>query len=157
MCLNTKYQRCSGQQWIFSYPSGTKAQLDYVLVNKKWKNSALNCRSYNTFVNISSDHRIVSARFCLKLRANKTKTALNTPYDWTKLHSDENICKAFTLNVKNRFALLQIENETNCVNQTYNNFETACKEAATENIPLKPKIRQRVPWENEDIAKKVVS
>ena len=38
---------------------------------------------------------------------------------------------------KNRFEDLQLENVENTFNQTYINFETACREAASECIPLK--------------------
>ena len=31
------------------YPNGEKAQLDYILGRKKWRNSFKNCQSYNSF------------------------------------------------------------------------------------------------------------
>ena len=33
-----------------------KAQIDYVLINKKWKNSAINCEAYSSFEGMPSDH-----------------------------------------------------------------------------------------------------
>ena len=48
----------------------TRPQLDYVLINKKWINSAKNGRAYNSFISVSSDHRIVTANIQLTLRAN---------------------------------------------------------------------------------------
>ena len=38
------------------------AQLDYLLINKKWTNSVLNCEAYSSFKRVSFDHRIVSAK-----------------------------------------------------------------------------------------------
>ena len=63
ICLNTKYQRRSGQLWTHTYPNGVKAQLAYIIINSKWINSALNCRAYNTFENVNTDHRIVATKF----------------------------------------------------------------------------------------------
>ena len=55
-------------------PSGKKSQVDYILINTKWKNSALNCEAYNTFSTVGSDHRIVTAKLRLSLRQSKSST-----------------------------------------------------------------------------------
>ena len=41
-CLNTNYQKSERKLWIYTYANNTKAQIDYVFINKKWKNSAIN-------------------------------------------------------------------------------------------------------------------
>ena len=41
-CLNTSFQKREEKLWTDTYPNNTKAQIDYVLINKKWNNSALN-------------------------------------------------------------------------------------------------------------------
>jgi len=64
-CINTKFQKRRGKKWTFSYPNGVKAQIDFLLINKKWKNSAINCEAFN------SDHRIVMASLKLKLTLKK--------------------------------------------------------------------------------------
>ena len=69
--LSTYFCKRSGKLWSFTYPNGARAQLDHVLINKKWKNSAIDCQSYNTFSSIQSDHRPVTAIIRLSLRANK--------------------------------------------------------------------------------------
>ena len=48
-CLNTNYQKREGKLWIYTYANNTKVQTDYVLINKKWKNSALNCEAYSSW------------------------------------------------------------------------------------------------------------
>ena len=60
-CLNTNYQKRKGKLWTYTYPNNTKAQIDYVLINKKWKNSAMNCEAYSSFEGVSTDHRILTA------------------------------------------------------------------------------------------------
>ena len=63
------------------------------IINKKWKNSAKNCRSYNTFVSVTSDHRIVSAQIRLTLGANKKKKKNKKSYDWRSLNNNPEIRK----------------------------------------------------------------
>ena len=61
---------------------GTKHQIDYILVRKKWWDSVKNVEVYNPLSSVGSDHRIVSMRFQLKLRANCSKKANPEQCDW---------------------------------------------------------------------------
>ena len=67
-CLNTNYQKREGKLWTCTYANNSKAQIDYVPMNKKWKNSAMNCEAYSSFEGVSSDHRIVTAKIRLSLQ-----------------------------------------------------------------------------------------
>ena len=65
-CLNTNFQKREGKLWTYTYgpthgPTHSKAQIDYVFINRKWKNSTMNCEAYSSFEGVSSDHRIVTA------------------------------------------------------------------------------------------------
>ena len=42
-CLNTNFQKKKGKLWTHTHPNSFKAQLDFIIVNKKWINSARNC------------------------------------------------------------------------------------------------------------------
>ena len=55
-CLNTNNQKREGKLWTYTYANNSKAQIDYVFINKKWKNSAMNCEAYSSFKGVSSDH-----------------------------------------------------------------------------------------------------
>ena len=79
--LNTYFQKRDGQRRTYTAPNGAKAQLDYLIINKKWKNSAKDCRAFNSFEGVKSDHRVVSAKIRLTLRANKPKSSRNPPCD----------------------------------------------------------------------------
>ena len=67
LCLGTHFQKSKTKLWTHRNPRGFLAQLDYIFVNRKWKNSALDCQAYNTFEGVDSDHRIVSAELRLIL------------------------------------------------------------------------------------------
>ena len=48
-CLNTNYQKRDGKLWPYTYANNSKTQIDYVFINRKWKNSAMDCRAYSSF------------------------------------------------------------------------------------------------------------
>ena len=52
-----------------------------------------NCRAYNSFNSIASDHRIITADIKLSLRANKMKARKCKPYDWETSQNDTKIRK----------------------------------------------------------------
>ena len=51
--------------------TGHKSQIDFILVNRKWRNSVKNVEPYSSFSSVGSDHRIVTAKVKLSLRSNK--------------------------------------------------------------------------------------
>ena len=153
LSLNTKFQRRRGQLWTHDSPNGSKAQLDYIIINKKWQNSARNCRAYNSFVTVSSDHRIVTAKIQLSLRANKKKTSGTIRHDWSHLANNPEISDKFIVSLKNRFAALQESDEQHTATARYKNFEIACKEAANKIIPPKERTKKRKAWESEEISR----
>ena len=61
--LNTKFQTRKGKLWTYTFANYTKAQIDYVFMNKKWNNSALNRKVYSSFVGVSSDHQLSRQRY----------------------------------------------------------------------------------------------
>ena len=93
------------------YANGTKAQLDHILINKKWKNSAIDCAAYNTFHSVSSDHKIVIMKCRLCLRANESRK-YSPKFDWSKLMCNKDIKEKFSMEIKNRFEAPQSDNNT---------------------------------------------
>ena len=54
--LNNYFMKPKGQLWTFKYPSGDRAQLDYIIFRKKWKNSVKNSLSYSSYSTVGCDH-----------------------------------------------------------------------------------------------------
>ena len=52
-CLNTNYQKRKGKLWTYSYVNNSKAQIDYVFINKKWKNTTKPTKKCHT----NTDHQ----------------------------------------------------------------------------------------------------
>ena len=54
--------------WTWEHPDGVhKAQIDHILLRRKWRNSVRNCRAYSA-VELGSNHRIVTAELKISLR-----------------------------------------------------------------------------------------
>ena len=151
-CLNSRFRKKEGKLWTHCHPNGSKSQIDFLLLNKKWINSALNCEAYNTFEGVSTDHRIVSGTFQLSLRATKKKSLATPPFDWKQMKYDNHLKERFCLTLNNRFEALINETVSPTTDQQYTAFVKAHKEAATEHMPLKPKVKQRIPWECNKIS-----
>ena len=152
-CLNINYQKREGKLWTYTYANNTKAQIDYVLINKKWKNSATNCEAYSSFEGVSTDHRIATAKIRLSLRKNAKRTATTKHYDWALLNNRD-IKDKYVLELRNRYETLQERTEKSTPNDEYENFVNAHLEAATKCIPTKLKTKYRVPWETLAVREK---
>ena len=144
-CLNTNYQKREGKLWTYTYANNSKAQMDYVFIKKKWKNSAMNYEAYSSFEGVSSDHRIVTGKIRLSLRKNASQTATTKLYDLALLNNRD-IRDKYELELRNRFGTLQEKTEKGTPNDEYENFLNAHLEAAAKCIPTKPRTKYRVPW-----------
>ena len=109
-CLNTNYQKREGKLWTYTYANNNKAQKDYIFINKKYKNRAMNCEAYSFFEGVSSYHRIVTAKIRLSLRKNATRTATTKHYVWALL-INRDIRDKYVLELSNRFETLQERTE----------------------------------------------
>ena len=133
--------------------NNSKAQIDYTLINKKWKNSAINCEAYSSFEGVSSDHRIVTAKIRLSLRKNATRTASTKHYDWALLNNRD-IRDKYVIELRSRFEALQEKMEKHTPNDEYENFVNVHLEAAVKCIPTQLKTKYRVPWETLAVREK---
>ena len=116
------------------YTSGYKLQIDYVQVKKKWRNSILNSQAYNSYASSSSDHRIVSARVRLSLRANSKTQPKKVKYDWSLLQKDPEIQDKYSVEVRNKYTILNDMCEDKSTTAKYGNLITAHKETADKHV-----------------------
>ena len=107
---DTMFRKKSGKLWTYiSDMTGNKTQIDYIMINKKWRNSVRNCEAYSTFSSIGSDHRVVTARLKLSLRT--CKTPARDLYNWSVL-CDQDIANQYSITVRNRYESLCVEGES---------------------------------------------
>jgi hypothetical protein len=124
---NTAFRKRPGKQWTFrDRYTNEKRQLDYILVRKKWRNSVLNTEAYNSMDSVGSDHRLVSAKVRLSLRANKAN-GRRVKHNWQAFGKDPVLQQQYAVEVRNRFLALQKDGET--ATETYQHFVDANEEA----------------------------
>ena len=87
--------------------TGTRTQLDFILVRKKWRNSVLNTEAYESSCNVGSDHRLVASKVRLSLRKKAILKKIQP--NWSVLRTDANLQVKFTVTVKNKFSALSTE------------------------------------------------
>ena len=130
---NTMFEKRMGKRWSFEAPTGNHFLLDYILVNSKWKNSIHNSEAYSSFASVGSDHRVVTARVQLSLRATKSP-ATKKRYDWKLLRYDTRLQSDFKLELRNKFDELYSENAT--ITVQYEALVKANEFAASKTLPL---------------------
>ena len=145
--------KSSNQLWTFEYPSGQRAQLDNILVRRKWQNSIRDCRPYSSFSSVGSDHRIVSAKVKICFRATK-KSPLDPmkAIDWKKVASDKDLSSFYSVRVYNRFQELSPNTnlDSDNIETIYNNLIKANEEVSQAILPKKSKSHknQQNPMKN---------
>ena len=110
-CLNTKFQKRERRLWTYTYTNNSKAQIDYVFINKKWNNSTLNCEAYSSFEGMSFNHRIVTAKIRLSLQRNTAQTTTTVHYDWSLLNNRD-VRDKYVLILRNKFDAIQEDRDT---------------------------------------------
>ena len=150
---NTMFQKRQGKLWTYlSDMNGVKSQIDYILINRKWKNSVKNVEAYSSFSSIGSDHRIVTARLKLSLRTCKTPPRRKA-FEWNALRNNENLQQLYTVKILNRYDQLctEMQNDDNDVTGTYQNLMQANMEAANELIPLRKRSKRKIAANDPDV------
>ena len=138
--LQSRFPHPKKRLWTWRSPVGTVSQLDHILINSKWVRSAKNCRAYNS-LEIGSDHRIVSARLNISLRATKKRPCKRVKYNWCKLAQDQEIQQRFSLALSNRFS--ELTPTTNSIQNSYNDTVHTIEDVAQEVLGNPPKKRAK--------------
>ena len=134
LCItNTLFQKRKGKLWTFEDPKGIRYQLDFILVNSKWKNSVLNSEAYSSFESVGSDHRIITARIRLSVRVTKAP-APKKRHDWMQLRFNPDIREKFSVELRNRFS--ELNDESSSATSQFDALVKAKDHAAAETLPL---------------------
>ena len=151
---NTYFMKPINKLWTFEYPTGARAQLDYIICRNKWRNSIKDSRPFSSFSTVGSDHRIVSAKIKLSFRVSKTPP--RDPMkniDWRKVLGDPNISSQYCVDVHNRFQVLSSNdnaNEVDDIDALYTKIQTASEEIALSSLPKRQK-HKHTPINSADI------
>ena len=143
---NLRFQKRKGKLWTYlSDATYTKTQLDFILVNKKWKNSVKDTEAFNWFNSVGSDHRVVVSKIKMSFRKTK-QPERKVRYDWNKFKNDVDLQQRYTVTVKNRYHLLCQDDDNN--EDNYDHFISAINETNANLVP-KIKKKKRLDFSND--------
>ena len=103
----------------------------------------MNSQAYNSFASTGSDHRIVTARIKLSLRANSKTQPKKVKYDWSLLQKDQEIQDKYSVKVRNKYTILNDMCEDKSSTAKYGNLISANKETADKILPKLQRKRQK--------------
>ena len=78
---NTLFCKPKSRLWIFRAPNKFKYQIDFILCQKRWRNSIMDLQANSSSDPIGSDHRIVCAKLSLSVRAKKHSSTPRLNWD----------------------------------------------------------------------------
>ena len=98
----------------------------------------LNAQAYNSFTSIGSDHRIVTATIRISLRAN-SRAFQKKKYDWNQLKTNPDLQDKNTVEIRNQYEVLPMNEGDDKQTQKYSYLIQANKETAEKVMPRVPK------------------
>lgn len=138
-----KFIHKQARTYTWTHPNGALAQLDFILVRNKWKNSVTNCRAYNK-IEIGSDHRICIAKIRISLRTTKIIKNIRPIIDWKSVTENQIIQNNFKIELSNKFAILNTCDNKKSAQEQYDDF-VECIINASNYLP-KISTKKNKPW-----------
>ena len=139
-----KHKDCHKVTWV-SPDQKTKNQIDHIAVSRLWRKSVNDIRNKRG-ADVGTDHHLLIGQFQIKLMSfGKRKYLSRKIYDLNAF-KDENRKKEFSIELKNRFELLQKENEGNNleIEDIWNNTKTMFTETSEKILGYKN--NQKKDW-----------
>lgn len=155
VAVNTYFQKPSRNLWTCQYPNGSKGQVDYILVRKKWVRSVTNAQSYTTtFDTLHSDHKAVTAKVKLRLRAPKKHQSDFRAINFRSLLETKDLQNQYSVEVYNRFtSLVDDLPDPTSVQEKYDCLGKSCAEVGKQILPKKKTNK----WSNLRNSREVVA
>ena len=144
--LNTNFQKRDGKLWTYTYANNTKAQRDFVFINKNGKIAQKIAR----LIPLSWVCPPVTELSWQKCdwANNKIAPEQRPAYTMNGLFlKKKDIRDKYVIALRNKFDVRQETTETRTPNGKYENFVNAHQEAAAKYIPKRLRTKSRVPCE----------
>ena len=146
---NTRFQQKDCRKWTWSSPGDRSTNMiDLVLIDKRWKTSVRNCRSYQG-ADIDSDHSLILAN--IKLRLKKSRPRINKePRLDLEVLQDADVTKCYEKELLKHISKRGVEDS---LDRRAEALSEAMRETARSILPRKTKAKK--PWISADTLKLV--
>ena len=144
LCItNTYFQHKASRKWTWSHPNGhSKNMIDFIVVNRRWKNCILDSRSFPS-AEAGSDHQLVMCKMRLKLKCLRgSNNQLTRKHDISKL-KDQKVLERYQQELANKLSPMTTDMHQT-LNQQAESFSSIIKSAA-DNILGFARSRKK-PW-----------
>ncbi|CAF3677816.1 unnamed protein product [Rotaria socialis] len=140
---NTRFQQKPNRKWTWISPNGVhKNMIDLILIQKRWKSSVMNCRTFQS-ADISSDHSLVLCNIKLRLKQRQIKPQQNHRFEINQLKNQA----TKKLYQEKLNANLQRIIETDSIDEHVTKIERAIEEALQTTITTTKRAKN--PWISE--------
>ncbi|CAF1396827.1 unnamed protein product [Adineta steineri] len=140
---NTFFQQPKRRLYTWTSPGGQyRNQIDYILCNQRWRSSIKLSKTRPT-ADCGTEHELLLAKIQIKLKKTG-KVVKQLKYD------SANIPHQYTVNIKNRFDGLDLEDRL--PEGLWTEIRGIIKEETTKNIPHQKK-QKRAKWLSDDTLK----
>ena len=145
---NTWFKQHKRRLYTWTSPDAqTKNQIDFILVNQRYRNAIKSCKTYPG-TDCNSDHNLLLANIVCKMRKmKKPKMAPNT--DLSSLRTDADLLHSFSVEVKNRFEQIA-ENNESTAEEDWGQITEILQSTAQQLLPSKPRDKKQ-KWMNDHI------
>jgi hypothetical protein len=136
-------------KYTWTSPDGkTHNQIDHVVIDRRWHSSVLDVRSFRG-ADCDTDHYLVIAKVRERLAVGKQTTQRfdGQRFNLRKLNEPE-VREQYQIEITNRFAALEIFNDDEDVNRTWENIKENIQTSAKESLGLQ-EFKQNKPWFDE--------
>ena len=148
---NTSFRKRHGKLMThLNSANGTKSQLDYIMIRRKWRGCLQNVEAYSSFSSVGSDHRVVAASVKLRLRANM-KQSRKVRFYWTALSQETDLQARYSVEIRNRYEGLKSESGEDISSQ-YDCLVKANLETAANILPKKKRDRKLLASEDSRVS-----
>ena len=148
MIVNTWFQKHPRKLYTWKSPDNNyRNQIDYITINKRFRNSIIDCKTYPG-ADIDSDHNPVVA--VTRLRLKNIQRSKREPQRDLKQLKKEDIKQRYSVAVQNRYEALSEEINGGEIEKEWICLQRAYVEGVEEIIPRKER-RARKAWMTEDI------
>ena len=144
---NTLFKQHKHRLFTWKSPDEqTRNQIDYILINQRFRNAVKSCKAYPS-ADCNSDHNLLMATIFCKMKKMKNPKA-KPNVDLKILKHDVSIQKQYAVEVNNRFE--QLGRNENTAEEDWNQIEEVLQNTAEKLLPPISRDRKQ-RWMNNSI------